>query len=100
MAADLFDYEMLDGSNPLPVHVENSSALDVVTLDERVARSRRRVRLCHSLFPPIFGSTAPRIGRFRPKTYTALIQAVILRLRSSHGRRRARGQIRAQDGGV
>src|SRR3954466_8776227 len=40
MAADFFDDETLDGPDLLPGRVVNSGALNVIALDERVARSR------------------------------------------------------------
>src|SRR4051812_21562113 len=64
MSADLFYDEALDGPDLLAVRVVNSGALNVIALDQRVARNRRGIRLCHSTSPPVFGSTARRIGEF------------------------------------
>src|SRR3954470_12103616 len=59
MAAHLFDHEALNGPDLLPACVVNSGALDVIALDQWMARGNRQSTCFrHSSSPPVFNPTA------------------------------------------
>src|SRR3954467_4239422 len=62
MAAHLFDHEALNGPDLLPACIVNSGALNVIALDQRMARGNRQSACFrHSSSPPVFDPTALRI---------------------------------------
>src|SRR6187200_39953 len=58
MTAELFDHEAFDAADALSIRVVDGGPLNAITLDERVAWSRRGIYFSHSVSPTLLLPTS------------------------------------------